>query len=68
MDQLKASFGRITGGSKGILCEEKLFVGGDFNGQVGQTSGGFDRDRVHRGSGSRNEVGKTFKCKLCSCI
>ncbi|XP_061344089.1 uncharacterized protein LOC133290051 [Gastrolobium bilobum] len=43
---------------KGIPREEKIFVGGDLNGHVGKSNGGFDRIHGGFGYGTRNETGE----------
>jgi Reverse transcriptase (RNA-dependent DNA polymerase) len=43
---------------RGIPREEKLFIGGDLNGHVGQTNEGFDRVHGGFGFGTRNEAGE----------
>ena len=43
---------------RGIPREEKLFMGGDLNGHVGQNNDGFDRVHGGFGYGTRNEAGE----------
>ena len=43
---------------RGIPREEKVFIGGDLNGHVGQSSGGFDKVHGGFGYGTRNESGE----------
>ena len=40
-----------------VPSSEKLFIGGDFNGHVGTTSGGFERVHGGFGYGDRNQEG-----------
>uniref|UniRef100_A0A1S3Y562 Craniofacial development protein 2-like n=1 Tax=Nicotiana tabacum TaxID=4097 RepID=A0A1S3Y562_TOBAC len=42
---------------RGILHTEKLFIGGDFNGHIGASSGGYDDVHDGFGFGDRNEGG-----------
>ncbi|XP_060184011.1 uncharacterized protein LOC132613795 [Lycium barbarum] len=41
----------------GIPLTEKLFIGGDFNGHIGSTSGGYDEEHGGFGLGVRNGGG-----------
>ena len=43
---------------RNVHSSEKLFIGGDFNGHVGSSSGGFERVHGGFGFGSRNQEGE----------
>jgi hypothetical protein len=43
---------------RAILVNEKLFIGGDFNGHVGTTNAGFQEVHGGFGYGSRNQAGE----------
>ncbi|KAJ4809245.1 hypothetical protein LUZ62_021811 [Rhynchospora pubera] len=45
---------------RSVPTTEKLFIGGDFNGHVGETSGGFERVHGGFGYGDRNQEGEDF--------
>ena len=48
----------LDGMVRGVPSSEKLFIGGDFNGHVGTTSGGFERVHGGFGYGDRNQEGE----------
>jgi hypothetical protein len=42
---------------RGVFSSEKLFIGGDINGHVGTTRGGFERLHGGFGYGQQNQEG-----------
>ncbi|KAJ4774896.1 Craniofacial development protein 2 [Rhynchospora pubera] len=50
----------LDGMIRSVRTTEKLFIGGDFNGHVGETSGGFERVHGGFGYGDRNQEGEDF--------
>ena len=45
---------------QGILESERIFIGGDLNGHVGKTSGGYERVHGRYGFGERNAAGEAI--------
>ncbi|KAJ3706103.1 hypothetical protein LUZ61_009808 [Rhynchospora tenuis] len=50
----------LDGMIRSVPNSEKLSIGGDFNGHVGKTSGGFERVHGGFGYGDRNQEGEDF--------